>query len=211
VDTEPITPEARAAVERLLQSPVARTEEAAGADAVRFLLDGLGVPSIQELKLLVDAGRTIQFADADERLHVPAVEYRGVRAWAELSDNPDHPEFVVAEFFLDPSPPGLDPNVYSHHAVRPPAEVSVGSASGGHRHGYRLDPDSLEDLVVHLDESHRQLIAEKGAWIYVTLDAETGLPVSAAGFWTDEADAGLAAASDDDEDSTHHVVGLFLR
>ncbi len=38
------------------ESAVTRTEEAAGASAVQFLLDGLGVASLQELKAIVDVG-----------------------------------------------------------------------------------------------------------------------------------------------------------
>lgn len=47
---EPITPAARAAVERLLDPPVESTD-------VRFLLDGLGVASIGDLAHLVTMAR----------------------------------------------------------------------------------------------------------------------------------------------------------
>lgn len=41
-------------------SPIDRTERAAEDRAIRFLLDGLGVESIRELKRLVDAGRVTE-------------------------------------------------------------------------------------------------------------------------------------------------------
>lgn len=40
----------------IVDGPVTRTEEAAGEAAVRFLLDGLGIGSITDLKEVVDLG-----------------------------------------------------------------------------------------------------------------------------------------------------------
>lgn len=60
MDTAPVTPEARRAVEALLNSPVTLTEEAAAEKGVRFLLDGLEVGSIQELHALVGVARAAE-------------------------------------------------------------------------------------------------------------------------------------------------------
>ncbi len=92
------------------ESAVTRTEEAAGSSAVEFLLDGLGVASLQELKLLVDVGRHVQGGAG-------VTEYRGVKAWVTLRDNNGAPHLVVAEFYVDPAPRGLDTNIYTHHAI----------------------------------------------------------------------------------------------
>lgn len=79
---EPITPEARAAVERLLDSPTVATEEAAEASAIRFLLDGLEVESISELKRLVDDARADRYFDGFVA-GVSAYAYSSSEPWAE--------------------------------------------------------------------------------------------------------------------------------
>lgn len=66
------------------------------------------------------------------------------------------------------------------------------------------------DLLVRIDEARSAgLIVDGGAWIYVTFDRDDGHPVNAAGFWTSEADAMLAAATDPDE-GVHHPLPLFV-
>lgn len=57
METAPLTPAARKAVEALLDSPTTQTEQAGADGGVRMLLDGLGVQSIRELKQLVDTAR----------------------------------------------------------------------------------------------------------------------------------------------------------
>lgn len=54
-----------------------------------------------------------------------AAEHRGVRAWATLEDNPEQPDYLVVQCFLEPPPPGLDQLVYTHQAVRVPPEHRV--------------------------------------------------------------------------------------
>lgn len=67
------------------------------------------------------------------------------------------------------------------------------------------------DLFVRLDEARDAAVARHGVWVYVSVDRESGEMVNAAGFWESEADALLAAATDDDPGSDHRPLPLFVR
>ena len=71
--------------------------------------------------------------------------------------------------------------------------------------------EEVVDLLVDFERVREAAVQEHGAWIYVSVDRETGELMNAAGFWRSEVDATLAAATDPDEQSHHRVVPLFVQ
>lgn len=69
------------------------------------------------------------------------------------------------------------------------------------------DIDLLAKINADRDRAVRRM---GGAWIYVSVDRKSGVPVNACGIWDSEQDALAAASCDVDADSTHYAVPIFL-
>lgn len=73
------------------------------------------------------------------------------------------------------------------------------------------EPLDYAEMIMEMESQlAKNVRASGGGWVYITVDKASGRMMSARGLWESEADATLAAASDDDADSDRHVIPIFL-